>query len=74
MYFPTDSDLKEKFKKSGILPGQKIAVLRCRTSDAINFQKNCRWVMTFENDPEAQKVLTDSAVPYKHCVYYYAHL
>ncbi|MEI7615407.1 MAG: AMP-binding protein [Actinomycetota bacterium] len=32
MYFPVDTDLKEKFNKSGILPGQKIAVL-CSNSD-----------------------------------------
>jgi len=32
MYFQADGELKEKFKKSGILPGQKIAVL-CRNSE-----------------------------------------
>ena len=32
MYFQTDSDLKEKFKNSGILPDQKIAVL-CSNSN-----------------------------------------
>ena len=32
MYFPVDLDLKEKFKKSGILPGTKIAVL-CSNSE-----------------------------------------
>jgi o-succinylbenzoate---CoA ligase len=32
MYFPTDLELEEKFKRSGILPGQKIAVL-CSNSE-----------------------------------------
>jgi len=32
MNFPTDLELKEKFKKSGILPDQKIAVL-CSNSE-----------------------------------------
>ncbi|MHB1275244.1 MAG: hypothetical protein ACYC0D_05040, partial [Candidatus Humimicrobiaceae bacterium] len=32
MYFQTDSDLKEKFNNSGILPDQKIAVL-CSNSN-----------------------------------------
>jgi o-succinylbenzoate---CoA ligase len=35
MYFPTDLELKEKFKKSGILPDEKIAVLCSNSEDYV---------------------------------------
>jgi o-succinylbenzoate---CoA ligase len=35
MYFSTDLELKEKFKKSGILPGQKIAVLCSNSAEYV---------------------------------------
>ncbi len=46
--------------------------LRCRTDDAIRFQKSCRWVLTYENDPHAARNLGLLPIPYRHCVYYYA--
>lgn len=52
--------------------GARIAVLRCRTDDAISFQQSCRWVLTFANDGSHQKKLGGSPVPYRHAVYYYA--
>ena len=40
--------------------------------DAIRFQKSCRWVLTYENDPDAARHLGTIPIPYRHCVYYYA--
>ena len=50
----------------------RIAVLRCRSRDAISFRKSCKWIMTWENDRWAADKLADSPIPYRHCVYYYA--
>ena len=52
--------------------GSLIAVLRCRTADAISFRQSCKWIMTFAHDPEAQKQLGVTPVTYRHCVYYYS--
>lgn len=52
--------------------GSRIAVLRCRTNDAISFQQSCKWILTFTKDPTHQKRLGDTLVPYRHCVYYYS--
>ncbi|MHB1038597.1 MAG: DUF2961 domain-containing protein [Pirellulales bacterium] len=52
--------------------GSRVAALRCRTDDAIRFQKSCRWVLTYQNDPGAARALSATPVPYRHCVYYYA--
>ena len=52
--------------------GSRIAVLRCRTDDAISFKKSCRWVLTFSNDPTHQKKLGETPIPYRHCVYYFS--
>jgi len=52
--------------------GSRIAALRCRVEDAIRFQKSCRWVLTYANDPGAMIALGTTPVPYRHCVYYYA--
>jgi hypothetical protein len=52
--------------------GALIAALRCRTSDAISFAKSCRWIITWENDGWAAKLLADTPIPFRHCVYYYA--
>jgi hypothetical protein len=51
--------------------GARVGALRCRINDAIQFEKSCKWLLTYENDPEAQKVLGDSPIPYKQCTYYY---
>ena len=52
--------------------GSRVAAIRCRVDDAIRFQKSCRWVLTYENDPGAAHVLGTSPITYRHCVYYYA--
>lgn len=52
--------------------GSRIAILRCRTDDAISFQNSCKWVLTFSNDPGHQKKLGETRIPYRHCVYYYS--
>lgn len=52
--------------------GSLIAALRCRTTDAISFQRSCKWVLTYAHDPSAQKQLGKTPVPYRHCVYYYS--
>ena len=52
--------------------GSRVAAVRCRVDDAIRFQKSCRWVLTYENDPGAANALGTSPIPYRHCVYYYA--
>jgi hypothetical protein len=52
--------------------GSRVAAIRCRTGDAIRFQKSCRWMLTFENDPGASGALGATPIPYRHCVYYYA--
>ncbi len=51
--------------------GSRVAALRCRVDDAIRFQKSCRWVLTYENDPGAANALGTSPITYRHCVYYY---
>ena len=48
------------------------ASLRCRVDDAIRFQKFCRWLLTYEDDPHAAQELGTLSIPYRHCVYYYA--
>lgn len=52
--------------------GSRVAVLRCRSRDAISFRKSCKWILTWENDTWAADRLGDSPIPYRHCVYYYA--
>jgi hypothetical protein len=52
--------------------GSRIAVLRCRTADAISFRQSCHWVLTFAHDPYHQQRLGDIPIPYRHCVYYYS--
>ena len=52
--------------------GSRVAALRCRVDDAIRFQKSCRWVLTYDNDPHAARNLGPLPIPYRHCVYYYA--
>ena len=52
--------------------GSRVAVLRCRSRDAISFRKSCKWVLTWENDGWAVQALGDSPIPYRHCVYYYS--
>ena len=52
--------------------GSRVAVLRCRSQDAISFRKSCRWVLTWANDAWAAEKLGDSPIPYRHCVYYYS--
>lgn len=52
--------------------GSRTAALRCRTDDAIRFQKSCRWVLTYENDRGAAANLGADPIPYRHCVYYYS--
>jgi len=52
--------------------GSRIAVLRCRTQDAISFRKSCKWLLTWENDGWAVAKLGESPIPYRHCVYYYS--
>jgi hypothetical protein len=52
--------------------GSRVAVLRCRSRDAISFGKSCRWVLTWVNDGWAAEMLGDSPIPYRHCVYYYS--
>jgi hypothetical protein len=52
--------------------GSRVAALRCRVEDAIRFQKSCRWVLTYANDPGAATALGAIPVPCRHCVYYYA--
>jgi hypothetical protein len=52
--------------------GPRIAVLRCRTTDAISFRQSCKWILTFEHDPKHQKRLGDTPVSDRHCVYYYS--
>lgn len=51
--------------------GARVAMLRCRTTDAISFQKSCKWILTWANDPGHQKKLSEFAIPYRHCVYFY---
>jgi hypothetical protein len=53
--------------------GSRVAVLRCRSRDAISFRKSCKWVLTWENDGWAVDKLGDSPIPYRHCVYYYSN-
>ena len=50
--------------------GSRVAVLRCRSRDAISFSKSCKWILTWENDGWAADKLGDSPIPYRHCVYY----
>ena len=52
--------------------GSRVAAIRCRVDDAIRFQKSCRLVLTYENDPGAAAALGTTPIPYRHCVYYYA--
>ena len=52
--------------------GSRVAVLRCRSRDALSFRQSCRWVLTWANDGWAVQKLGDSPIPYRHCVYYYA--
>jgi hypothetical protein len=52
--------------------GSRVAVLRCRSRDAISFKKACKWVLTWANDGWAVQALGDSPIPYRHCVYYYS--
>ena len=52
--------------------GSRVAVLRCRSRDAISFKKSCKWVLTWANDGWAADRLGDSPIPYRHCVYYYS--
>jgi hypothetical protein len=52
--------------------GSRVAALRCRMLDAISFRKSCKWILTFAHDPDHQKRLADTPVPFRHCVYYYA--
>ena len=52
--------------------GPRTAALRCRTDDAVRFQKSCHWVLTYENDPRAVANLGTDPIPYRHCVYYYS--
>jgi len=52
--------------------GSRIAVLRCRSRDAISFRNSCKWVLTWANDAWAASKLGDSPIPYRHCVYYYS--
>src|ERR1039458_6911986 len=52
--------------------GSRVAVLRCRSQDAISFRKSCSWVLTWANDGWAAEKLGDSPIPYRHCVYYYS--
>ena len=52
--------------------GSRIAVLRCRTNDAIAFRQSCKWVLTFAHDPNYQRKLAGTAIPFRHCVYYYS--
>jgi hypothetical protein len=52
--------------------GSRVAVLRCRSRDAISFRKSCRWVLTWANDGWAAEKLGGSPIPYRHCVYYYS--
>jgi hypothetical protein len=52
--------------------GSRVAVLRCRSGDAISFEKSCNWVLTWANDGWAAEKLGDSPIPYRHCVYYYS--
>jgi hypothetical protein len=52
--------------------GSLVAVLRCRSRDAISFRESCRWVLTWANDAWAAEKLGDSPIPYRHCVYYYS--
>jgi hypothetical protein len=52
--------------------GSRIAVLRCRTEDAVSFRQSCRWILTFVHDPHYQKQLGDTPIPYHHCVYHYS--
>jgi len=52
--------------------GSRVAVLRCRSRDAISFQKSCKWVLTWANDRGNARILGDAPIPYRHCVYYYS--
>jgi len=52
--------------------GSRVAVLRCRSLDAISFRKSCRWLLTWQNDGWAVDKLGDSPIPFRHCVYYYS--
>lgn len=51
--------------------GSRVAMLRCRTTDAISFQKSCKWILTWATDPGPQKKLGEIPIPYRHCVYFY---
>lgn len=59
-------------KEDDLSPGSRIAVLRCRESDAISFQSSAKWVITYLHDPEAMKRLDGTPVQYRQCVYYYS--
>jgi len=53
--------------------GSRIAVLRCRTNDAISFRKSCKWILTFLKDNQYHiNKLGNIPIPYRHCVYYYS--
>lgn len=52
--------------------GSRVAVLRCRSRDAVSFKKSCKWILTWENDGWAVDKLGDSPIPYSHCVYYFS--
>jgi hypothetical protein len=52
--------------------GSRIAVMRCRSRDAVSFRKSCKWLLTWENDRWAADKLGDAPIPYRHCVYYYS--
>ncbi|MCX6874393.1 MAG: DUF2961 domain-containing protein [Verrucomicrobia bacterium] len=53
--------------------GSRIAVLRCRSRDAISFRTSCRWILTWANDGWAATALGTTPIPYRHCVYYYSN-
>ena len=52
--------------------GSRVAVLRCRSRDAISFKKSCTWILTWANDGWAADKLGDTPIPYRHGVYYYS--
>ena len=51
--------------------GSRIAVLRCRTNDAVSFSKSCTWILTYLNDKFHMNRLRGTVIPFRHCVYYY---
>ncbi len=59
---------REELKPSG----RRIAILRCRESDAISFRESCKWIITYLTDPGTVNAFGDGKVPFRHCVYYYS--